>query len=268
VRTNDGDRRTIQLGQDADIRRRGRAAQWRDLQQGDEVRVTLTDQDSQRARAVIANEFGPDQRFRPGHEGRRGPQGQPLPPQGPRSDQQARNQEAALGVLVRDAGPIGPWVSSVRVGSPASQAGIQPDDYILEMNGQKVKSTDQLLKMVSAHRPGDRVEVTVLRDYEVRNTRVQLAPRGQTFAGLGTQGPQQQYRGYRGDADMRREGDPRRAPQAPINRPPVDGAPAAPPAPGIDADGDEGGFYSDERLEDRLGRDPESTGRGFEGAGD
>ncbi len=48
--------------------------------------------------------------------------------------------------------------------SPARKAGIRPGDVIVELDGQKVDYVAQLQQLVGFKRPGQRVQVTVLRD--------------------------------------------------------------------------------------------------------
>lgn len=48
--------------------------------------------------------------------------------------------------------------------SPARQAGIRPGDVIVELDGQAVQYVAQLQQLVGFKRPGERVQVTVLRE--------------------------------------------------------------------------------------------------------
>lgn len=57
----------------------------------------------------------------------------------------------------------GALVSDVQPDSPASQAGIEPRDLIIELDGVKVESARDLPRMVSARRPGERVKLTIFR---------------------------------------------------------------------------------------------------------
>ncbi|MFG3091171.1 trypsin-like peptidase domain-containing protein [Streptomyces antibioticus] len=52
----------------------------------------------------------------------------------------------------------------VSPGGPGDLAGIEPGDVITEVDGQRVHSGDELIVKTRAHRPGDRLELTVERD--------------------------------------------------------------------------------------------------------
>lgn len=58
----------------------------------------------------------------------------------------------------------GVYVASVNPNSAAHEAGIQEGDVIIKANGQKVKSVSELQEQIGRHRPGDMVEVCVLRN--------------------------------------------------------------------------------------------------------
>ena len=73
----------------------------------------------------------------------------------------------ADGVLVLDVVPDG----------AAERAGIRPGDVLLELDGTTVPSAEDLLAALRAHRPGDRVRVTILRGKEQRQVTVVLTER-------------------------------------------------------------------------------------------
>jgi len=58
----------------------------------------------------------------------------------------------------------GALVGSVTAGGPASKAGIEPGDIIVEFNGKPVQKRDQLVNMVVSTKPGTAVPIKVLRD--------------------------------------------------------------------------------------------------------
>ncbi|MCK1821290.1 trypsin-like peptidase domain-containing protein, partial [Streptomyces sp. XM83C] len=53
---------------------------------------------------------------------------------------------------------------SVTAGGPGDKAGIEPGDVITAVDGQRVHSGEELIVKTRAHRPGDRLELTVRRD--------------------------------------------------------------------------------------------------------
>lgn len=54
--------------------------------------------------------------------------------------------------------------SPVSPGGPADQAGIEAGDVITEVDGQRVQSGEELIVKIRAHRPGDRLDLTLRRD--------------------------------------------------------------------------------------------------------
>ncbi|MEU6401377.1 trypsin-like peptidase domain-containing protein [Streptomyces sp. NPDC046985] len=53
--------------------------------------------------------------------------------------------------------------ASVTPGGPADKAGVKAGDVITAVDGQRVRSGDELIARTRAHRPGDRLELTVKR---------------------------------------------------------------------------------------------------------
>ncbi|MEU8654453.1 trypsin-like peptidase domain-containing protein [Streptomyces sp. NPDC048737] len=56
----------------------------------------------------------------------------------------------------------------VTAGGPGDRAGIRPGDVITAVDGRPVHSGEELIVKIRAHRPGDRLELTVERDGEER----------------------------------------------------------------------------------------------------
>lgn len=54
--------------------------------------------------------------------------------------------------------------SSVTPDGPAARAGIKPGDVITKVDGQRVHSGEELIVKIRAHRPGDRLKLTLTRD--------------------------------------------------------------------------------------------------------
>lgn len=61
-------------------------------------------------------------------------------------------------VFRSDGGP------AVTTGGPGAKAGIKPGDVITAVDGQRVHSGEELIVKTRAHRPGDRLELTLQRD--------------------------------------------------------------------------------------------------------
>ena len=80
----------------------------------------------------------------------------------------------SIGASVRDVeGPARPGneptahgaeIDSVRGESPAARAGLRPDDIIVELDGERVRSARQLARLISETPPGRTVKAVVVRD--------------------------------------------------------------------------------------------------------
>ena len=103
-------------------------------------------------------------------------------------------EHAYLGVVMVDVAN-GVAVTGVRDGSPAEDAGLRPSDgervedgqrvptggdVIVEFEGEAVDSTAELQSAVEARRPGDTVELTVLRGGDSRTVEITLGERPPT----------------------------------------------------------------------------------------
>lgn len=68
----------------------------------------------------------------------------------------------------------GAYVNGLTEGGAAAEAGIKSGDIIVSVEGKDVKNVPELQEKVSAFRPGDVIDVTVIRDGKVRHMPVTL----------------------------------------------------------------------------------------------
>jgi serine protease Do len=71
----------------------------------------------------------------------------------------------------------GVFVADVFEGDPADQAGIKAKDIILEINGEKIKTSRQLTGMIARISVGDSVRIKILRDGKEKTVTVKIAKR-------------------------------------------------------------------------------------------
>jgi S1-C subfamily serine protease len=81
--------------------------------------------------------------------------------------------EIARELGVKDA--RGVLVYAIQRGGPAASAGIRPGDVITAIAGTRVDGVEAFLGELRQHRPGDSVEVQVLRDGQSRRVTAQLS---------------------------------------------------------------------------------------------
>ncbi len=74
-------------------------------------------------------------------------------------------------------GEEGAEVTSVVPGSPADDEGLEVGDIITEVDGRNVTASRPLDELILQYDPGDRVELTILRDGQEIEVRVRLASR-------------------------------------------------------------------------------------------
>ena len=77
---------------------------------------------------------------------------------------QNNNSAVAAGKL-----PAGVYVSNVEDNSPAKNAGIQTNDIIVEIDGQRMITTDEMITYLSTKKEGDVVKVKVYRVPGIQN---------------------------------------------------------------------------------------------------
>jgi 2-alkenal reductase len=71
----------------------------------------------------------------------------------------------------------GVYVAQVSPGGPAAEAGIEEGDVILAIDGQRIDEQNSFAEVLFAHRPGDTVEATILRDGDESTVEVTLGER-------------------------------------------------------------------------------------------
>jgi len=73
---------------------------------------------------------------------------------------------SSIGVTVRDqpGDASGVVIDSVREGTPATRAGLQKGDVVVEFDGERARSAQQFTRIVRETAPGRSVKMTVLRD--------------------------------------------------------------------------------------------------------
>jgi S1-C subfamily serine protease len=77
---------------------------------------------------------------------------------------------AQLGVPTKD----GVLIVEVAANSPAAKAGLQPDDVITAVEGKAVQDASALAYVVTTHRPGERLTLTVVRGNQQRRVPLTL----------------------------------------------------------------------------------------------
>jgi len=89
--------------------------------------------------------------------------------------------------------PQGAIIAQVERGSPADQAGLQPGDVILEMNGNPIETYSEFRNAIAAMRPGAAVQLQVWRNGKTSERTVTLGERPPE-PGQARQPPPQQQR--------------------------------------------------------------------------
>ncbi len=86
---------------------------------------------------------------------------------------QAVNQEMAESIGLKNAS--GAIVDQVNPGTPAAEAGLKPGDVITKVNGEPVKDASELTIRIGSLKPGDKVQLTYLRNGADKTVDVKLA---------------------------------------------------------------------------------------------
>jgi len=95
-----------------------------------------------------------------------------------------QGEQSTNPMVLKDLGaPYGVVIASVEPESPASRAGLQGGDVITAVNGNPVKTGDELVDAITRAPLGSKVEITYVRDRKERNARVIIEAREQVFSG-------------------------------------------------------------------------------------
>jgi 2-alkenal reductase len=71
----------------------------------------------------------------------------------------------------------GVYIQEVTAGSPAEEAGIQVDDVIISIDGDSFTQTDSFSEVLFRHKPGDTVEIELVRNNRLRTVDLTLTER-------------------------------------------------------------------------------------------
>lgn len=83
------------------------------------------------------------------------------------------SSRAMLGVLT-DGNEKGASIQSVTKESAAEKAGLKKGDILTKIDNKKIESTDDVSEIVRAHKPGDKISITYLRDNKEQKTTAEL----------------------------------------------------------------------------------------------
>lgn len=93
-----------------------------------------------------------------------------------------KRNEAWLGIEVIDINPelvegvkSGAEIVRVQLGSPAFQSGLLPNDIITGIDKEEIESVAELLEELSTRKPGDEIEIVIIRGEKKINTKAVLA---------------------------------------------------------------------------------------------
>ncbi len=99
-----------------------------------------------------------------------------------------RVERAYLGVTTATVTPEanlrverGAFVQEVTPGGPAADGGLQPSDIIVEIGGRPVRTSEDVGSAVESRKPGDKVDVEVVRGGERETVQVELEQRPDTL---------------------------------------------------------------------------------------
>jgi putative serine protease PepD len=86
-------------------------------------------------------------------------------------------QHALLGIRPADATGGGARVQSVESGTAAARAGLKAGDVVTAVDGTSVASAEKLREIINAHKPGDKVTLTIRRGSTTKTVQATLGSR-------------------------------------------------------------------------------------------
>lgn len=99
-----------------------------------------------------------------------------------------------LGVVTEKAEKGGAEIQSVTKDGGAEKAGMKKGDVITKVGDAKIETPDDLTKAIRAHKPGDKVDVTYLRDKKEQKATAELSKyKGVTAYGVTAPGGQNYF---------------------------------------------------------------------------
>jgi S1-C subfamily serine protease len=69
-----------------------------------------------------------------------------------------------------------PYIEAIEAGSPASKAGLKPDDLVIYLDGEPVYSTDVFRDLLKRYQPGEKVQIEIRRGDVLTAVNMELAP--------------------------------------------------------------------------------------------
>jgi putative serine protease PepD len=79
----------------------------------------------------------------------------------------------------------GAQITSVQPSSPGSQAGLQPNDVITQVNSKSITSTQDFIETVDNFAPGNTITITIKRSGQTQNVKLKLGTRPQSSPSTG-----------------------------------------------------------------------------------
>ncbi len=90
----------------------------------------------------------------------------------------------------------GAIIDKTMPGTPAAEAGLRPGDVITELNGQEVKNAGDLTRQIGSMKPGEKVQLSYVRDGAEKTAEVTLAPQKSTFVANAQSNGAEQSNGF------------------------------------------------------------------------